>query len=112
MLLSGHELHSPISDENVDCIASQLKTVKITFQDGHQNYQLKMAVENHWTCPFWRKFYLESLGTSHNVALLFRNCISLLLFTIKKSYNQISRWPPKLSTQNGCQKLVNMPVLA
>ena len=61
---------------------------------------------------FWRKFYLESLRMSHNVALLLRNCITLLLFTIRSSYNHISRWPPKLSTQNGCQKPLNMHVLA
>ena len=80
---------------------SQLKKVTIKFQDGRRNYQLKMAVKNNQICPFWRKFGLNSLGMSQIVALLFRNFITLLLFTIRNSYNQISRWPPKLSTRNG-----------
>ena len=90
---------------------SQLKKVTIKFQDGCRNYQLKMAVKNHKTCLFRSKFNLESLGMRkmlhycpENVSAYYYSQLEIVTIKFQDGCQNIS-------TQNGCQKQLNMPVL-
>ena len=57
-------------------IAHNFKKLQSNFKMAAKIINSKWLSKTIEHARFWRKFYLESLGMSHNVALLFRNSIS------------------------------------
>ena len=83
----------------------------MTFSKWLPKLATQVGVQKPLTCLSRLKFDLKSCGISQIVAFLLRDCIMLIFFKIKNRLNNISRWPPKLITQDGCERPLNRPIL-